>query len=207
MIPGARRSAHEGTKGVRTPRARVVLFGGRALSQSLDDTWEWDGTRWSERFPKTRPPERVFHALAYDDARSAVVLFGGTALGGALLPDTWEYGPVHPASYATSDPGCAGSAGVPTLGAAADQRPWLGESFRVEITNLPPSTVALLHFGASKTTWGPLALPLRLDPLGAPGCRLAASGEWSLPLAVVGGAASLTMPVPDDPGLAGRSFY
>ena len=40
-------------------RGRVVLFGGAAtLSSStglLNDTWEWDGSNWTELLPTTTP--------------------------------------------------------------------------------------------------------------------------------------------------------
>ena len=33
-------------------RNRVVLFGGFRPGQDFSDTWEWDGTRWSEITPR-----------------------------------------------------------------------------------------------------------------------------------------------------------
>lgn len=70
-------------------RARVVLFSGSATTgaPASDDTWEWDGTDWSELAPSTRPPARIHHAMAYDAARDRVVLFGGDA--GSARADTW----------------------------------------------------------------------------------------------------------------------
>ena len=32
-------------------RGRVVLFGGFRDARDLDDTWEWDGTRWERVGP------------------------------------------------------------------------------------------------------------------------------------------------------------
>ena len=37
-------------------RGRVVLFGG---SPRTADTWEWDGSDWTRRFPQTIPPDAV----------------------------------------------------------------------------------------------------------------------------------------------------
>lgn len=69
-------------------RDRVVLFGGRhPQAGPLADTWEWDGTGWSQVFTPIAPPARVAHAMAYDSVRRVTVLFGG----GANLDDTWEY--------------------------------------------------------------------------------------------------------------------
>jgi hypothetical protein len=39
-----------------------VLFGGLPrVGDALDDTWEWDGTTWTQRSPETRPPARYNH--------------------------------------------------------------------------------------------------------------------------------------------------
>lgn len=73
-------------------RGRIVLFGGQDSTPPysfLLDTWEWDGTTWSELTPAASPPGRILLGMAYDSARGRVVLFGGTT--GDLLADTWEY--------------------------------------------------------------------------------------------------------------------
>jgi hypothetical protein len=74
----------------------VVLVGGRGAT-ALDDTSEWDGVRWqrAER-SAARPLGRFTHALAYDAARGAVLLFGGygRAAGAAddgSLADLWAF--------------------------------------------------------------------------------------------------------------------
>jgi hypothetical protein len=73
---------------------KVMLFGGRPAG-SLDaaDTWHWDGAAgtWSQATPATAPPARNQHAMAYDAARGQVLLFGGTAPGGAYAADTWVW--------------------------------------------------------------------------------------------------------------------
>jgi len=71
-------------------RGTTVLFGGEV---GPDETWEWDGTNWTERTPANHPPARAGHAMAYDTAREATVLFGGGSITGAMLADTWVYGP------------------------------------------------------------------------------------------------------------------
>ena len=70
-----------------TARGITILFGGTDGAQQLDETWSWDGTTWSPVVVATRPSKRVSHALAYDEARDVVVLFGGN---NAALNDTWE---------------------------------------------------------------------------------------------------------------------
>ncbi|MBI5543754.1 MAG: hypothetical protein HY901_07710, partial [Deltaproteobacteria bacterium] len=73
-------------------RRRVLLFGG---GDGNADTWEWDGSSWSERTPKDpekdgNPSPRKGHAMAYDAARGRVVLFGGEYKG-SVLQDLWEW--------------------------------------------------------------------------------------------------------------------
>jgi hypothetical protein len=75
-------------------RGVTVLFGGRtgsSTSTALDDTWEWDGSAWTQRTPAVSPPARFAHALAYDSHRGVTVLFGGLSDTNAYLGDTWEW--------------------------------------------------------------------------------------------------------------------
>ena len=75
-------------------RRRVVLFGGYQRSPRgnvrLGDTWEWDGARWSRADTAAGPAARSSAALAYDDRRGRMVLFGGRATE-ALSGETWEW--------------------------------------------------------------------------------------------------------------------
>ena len=68
--------------------SHIVLFGGQGGGM-LNDTWEWTGRTWIQRFPWTAPPARHLHAMAYDRKRRRIVLFGGQ--GGGMLNDTWEW--------------------------------------------------------------------------------------------------------------------
>lgn len=79
-----------------TNRQTAVLFGGEYWSEQLNkwiyvnDTWEWDGVDWVQRFPTNNPPSRAKHAMAYDPSREVVVLFGGLNEYGDLS-DVWEW--------------------------------------------------------------------------------------------------------------------
>ncbi len=70
----------------------TVLFGGLGTSSThFDDTWEWDGSSWTDVTPTgTSPSARRGHAMAYDPIRDVAVMFGG-AVGGSLFADTWEW--------------------------------------------------------------------------------------------------------------------
>jgi hypothetical protein len=71
-------------------RKRVVLFGGNdPMSTKLADTWEWDGTSWTEMHPVTSPPARSNASITYDANRRHVVVFGG--FGTLFFNDVWEW--------------------------------------------------------------------------------------------------------------------
>src|SRR6185437_10467658 len=77
-------------------RQRTVLFGGLAAATSgsttvqLNDTWEWNGTSWSQ-ISVNGPPARAHMAGGYDPQRRRVVMHGGTNPDGSAVLDTWEY--------------------------------------------------------------------------------------------------------------------
>lgn len=89
-------------------RNRLVVFGGIINRQSGacdDETWEWDGVNWSQRFPANKPSPRCFGGMAYGLGR--VVLFGGQADGsgaGARYNDTWAWDGVNWTQVASTGP-------------------------------------------------------------------------------------------------------
>jgi hypothetical protein len=67
-----------------------VLFGGFNGITFFNETWEWDGTTWTQQTALTGSPAgRADHVMAFDALRHRVVLFGGIP---GLLGDTWVYG-------------------------------------------------------------------------------------------------------------------
>src|SRR2546425_1564728 len=82
----------EGAAGAFDPqRNETVIFGGYTPSDTgLDgDTWTFDGQRWTQKNPLQSPMPRTQASAVYDMARHQIVLFGGTAFGGAGMNDTW----------------------------------------------------------------------------------------------------------------------
>lgn len=73
---------------------RTVLFGGFSESGvPYGDTWAWDGASW-RLLTVGGPPARKWPAMAYDEARDEIVLFGGLGgIGRAQPPfgDTWRW--------------------------------------------------------------------------------------------------------------------
>ncbi len=77
---------NEETLAFDAARGRVVLFGGVSSpsSETLADTWEWDGSRWSAELGG---PPRNDSTMAYDSTRRRIVLF----LGDGNVPNSlWE---------------------------------------------------------------------------------------------------------------------
>jgi hypothetical protein len=76
-------------------RQRVVMFGGgnAATGSRLNDTWEWDGSSWTQRFPSgVLPAPRFVGTVAFDKSRGRLVLFGGNAVNGTVnYGDSWEW--------------------------------------------------------------------------------------------------------------------
>lgn len=70
---------------------RLVLFGGAAGTSgtALPGTWVFEAGGWQPAVP---PPSRVQAGVAHDQARNALLVFGGyTSVGGfTYLGDTWE---------------------------------------------------------------------------------------------------------------------
>jgi hypothetical protein len=75
-------------------RGRVVLFGGFGSvgfgGEWLSDTWEWDGSSWTNVMPAASPSARSGHAMAFSSSRGRTVLFGGSDLTNDFS-DTWEW--------------------------------------------------------------------------------------------------------------------
>ena len=60
-------------------RQRVVLYGGDGSlhgGEGLGDTWEWDGTEWTQ-ISDTGPSKRRVPTMVFDSSRECLVLFGG----------------------------------------------------------------------------------------------------------------------------------
>lgn len=77
-------------------RDRIVLFGGRGGAginpPLLAETWEFDGTTWTQVTTASFPSPRQWFGMAFDPTRAKVVLYGGQAAGILLDSDeTWEY--------------------------------------------------------------------------------------------------------------------
>jgi len=73
-------------------RQVTVLFGGCDTDANIyNDTWEWDGTTWTD-VSVPGPEPRYAHAMIFDSRRNVFVLHGGIGDNWpSCYSDTWEY--------------------------------------------------------------------------------------------------------------------
>lgn len=106
---------------------------------------------------------------------------------------------------------CAGTNDfTPILGSAANAT--RGKTFKVELHNARPGSVALGVLGVSDKTYGPLPLPFSLAVIGGPGCELNASMDvvQTLPTSGKGagyGMAVWSWPIPNQTRFKGATLY
>ena len=76
-------------------RGVTVLYGTQSGStfSGGDETWEYDGTTWTQIVTPTTPPGLETPAMTYDKGRGVVVMFGGWngSAPGTMYNTTWEY--------------------------------------------------------------------------------------------------------------------
>jgi len=92
VLPVASPSARHGAAmAYDSARGVTLLFGGSTSGDGsvVNDTWEWDGTTWTELHPVVSPTPRIYSAMAFDPVRQRMVLFGGGYP--TFLNDTWEW--------------------------------------------------------------------------------------------------------------------
>jgi hypothetical protein len=160
------------------------------------------------RSPVISPQPLQYNDAVYDEQRRMVVMFGGWdgKLNG-IYEDTWLYAPVNHGSYDSYAPGCQGSAPrVPVLERVSVD-PYIGSQFQIRLRNILPITYTSLILGASRMSWGSIPLPLDLGWFGMPGCKLATSHDFALPLWSANGESIWSFGIPSDAGLIGLRFY
>jgi hypothetical protein len=177
-------------------RGVTLLFGGGYDDGSwhvLNETWKWDGTNWTQVAPATSPPARSSGSMAYDSARSRVVLFGGTSTTyGDVAADTWEWNGTNwrHVSSPTSPPARANASmafdalhgrtllfgGRATGPRFADTWAWDGVTWTSVATTGPAgrTDAAMVYDGASRRV---LLLSGQFDSTAA--ARLSSQDQWA----------------------------
>ncbi|MFO0664355.1 MAG: hypothetical protein U0174_10405 [Polyangiaceae bacterium] len=69
-------------------RGEGILFSGTV---GTPDTWIWDGTTWTQRFPGAAPPPRIRASFSFDPVRQVAWLFGGQPTTSGIFGDLWRW--------------------------------------------------------------------------------------------------------------------
>ena len=82
------RNRHAMAYDATSNRRYSLMYGGiNAASQTLQDTWRWDGSRWFQSAVGAGTGLRQMHAMAYDPVQSSVLKYGGVNSTGSQLPN------------------------------------------------------------------------------------------------------------------------
>lgn len=189
----------------------VVKHGGRG--NNPDETWLWDGVAWKQILAPAAK-NKLFGdgaAMFFDRIRNKLVVFGGRGPSDSDISDaTWElsWSPNFPARFLEFGPGCPGTNGTIALVPFQGSRPALGQTFTLEINNLPlAAQLAFFDVGASRSAYYTIPLPWDLKVLGAPNCFLYQSREWTLTLLPTAGRALQQFAIPAQDSLLGAQVF
>ncbi|HZU29237.1 MAG TPA: InlB B-repeat-containing protein [Bryobacteraceae bacterium] len=70
---------------------QALLYGGAWDGHFYAETWLWKDSNWTALHPANNPGPLAGHAMAYDEARGNIVLFGGIGGDGVGRNDTWVW--------------------------------------------------------------------------------------------------------------------
>jgi hypothetical protein len=183
----------------------AVFFGGQtAAGQLRNDVWHYDGASFYQVSLATSPVSRRGAAMAYHPPSQSLIMWGGS--NGNTLLDTWRYRPAtQTVSYSTYGTGCVGTAGTPSIAAVPGALPYAGQTFVVNVTNIPWFAPTFMVVGFSDTSWNGNPLPVDLGVIGMPNCTVRASVDWLMPTTSVLGVAAWSIQIPSS--FAGNTFY
>lgn len=160
----------------------------------------WNGSTWSE---VAGGLDNTAAAIAA--APDGTVLVGGsfTQAGGSVSGYLARLTTTCPASATSVAPGCPSSGGGNQL--IATTLPWTGGTCRGDATGLPNEATVAIVVGFA--TIAPVPLPLLPVPAGNAACNLHVDPEGVGFTAAVAGGATFTIDLPNDPLLAGATFF
>jgi hypothetical protein len=175
------------------PDGDIVL-----LRSSPPALLRWNGTQWSQ-FASGSGASLTF--LAQEE--NGDLLLGGDfyEFVGAIRTGLVRITTPCPATATAHGLGCTGSGGANVL--VADNRPWLGATFRSTATGMPTNGLAIGLRGFGGTTQ-PLGVVL---PAAAPGCWLYLSPDLVDAFVPTAGTLQWSWPLPNTPALAGSVVF
>lgn len=151
---------------------------------------------------------RVNADIQFEMGASRSGFFAGTLNTNRVYNGTLYYDYEPTGTVNTYGLGCAGSAGVPSLGMSAGTALRTGQTFGLELGALPPTAAfSVLFYGYNHTSSNGAALPLPLDGFGLPGCVLRAEAFVTELLLNSGGQATWSASLPMAPVLVGTPVF
>lgn len=183
-------------------RRRTVLH----LGTSPVETWEWDGAVWTQRLLSGGPDCYPTPTMGYDRSRARTILVGNDRSRSYLM-SVWEYGAVDAASSQAYGTGCPGRLGVPLLATEEGHLGWLGDELQLRLSPVPSRSLVHWWIGTSTQSWGAIALPFDLGPIGMPSCFLLTDPALVVADFSTGNIARTGIAVPADPNLVGSRIY
>jgi len=126
---------------------------------------------------------------------------GGTRFAAAMIDNRIQLS----GSVVSIGTGCGGSS---LHSQSSETLPMMGGNMIYLSQNAAPNSPVALLLGFSSSQWGSLKLPLDLASIAAPGCMLYSSVQRSfLGQSDASGNAVIQLPIPDDTGLIGFTYY
>ncbi|HLQ36779.1 MAG TPA: hypothetical protein VK348_03185, partial [Planctomycetota bacterium] len=182
-------------------RQRVVVYSASGTDNGM---WEWDGasSQWTARLDQQGPLPEWSIGMTYDLTRTQVVWINSLDMGPDVGRGTLVYEPVQAARYLPFGNRCTSSANAPDLRAAPWHLPWLGDTFAVDLTGLPPGNPPVFLVSGVQAI-----PPVELSAFGLPGCFQYLQPLTAALLPTTGGAARWSVAIPNSTGLVGVSFY
>jgi hypothetical protein len=176
--------ARDGHAMAYDPRAeRVVLHGGETASGCQQDVWSWNGTEWTIHLAQSGsvPSARTGSQLIHENGTNRMLLFAG-GCGTSYTNDLWQLSlPTFARATSYGSP-CIGSRGPLTLSAINNSAPVIGQTFQMEMSNVPTFSPCAGLLGLSNTELNGIPLPFDLAFLSMPGCNAYMSKDLNFQL-------------------------
>jgi hypothetical protein len=206
--PGAR----DGHSMAFDPRAeRVVLHGGETASGCQQDIWSWNGSEWTIHLAQSGsvPSARTGSQLIHESGANRLLLFAG-GCGTNYTNDLWTLSlPTFARTSSYGSP-CVGSRGPLGLEVIGTSLPVIGQTFRMQMTNVPPFSPCAGLLGFSNTELNGIPLPFDLAFLSMPGCNAYMSKDLNFPLPQPNNVTNTTtwdLAIPLDPVFLSLHIY
>ncbi|MEY4828637.1 MAG: hypothetical protein RLZZ562_433, partial [Planctomycetota bacterium] len=206
--PGAR----DGHSMAYDPRAeRVVLHGGETASGCQQDIWSWNGSEWTIHLAQSGsvPSARTGSQLIHESGANRLLLFAG-GCGTNYTNDLWTLSlPTFARTSSYGSP-CVGSRGPLGLEVIGTSLPIIGQTFRMQMTNVPPFSPCAGLLGFSNTELNGIPLPFDLAFLSMPGCNAYMSKDLNFPLPSPNNVTNTTawdLAIPLDPVFLSLHIY